>query len=138
MPCGDVFAALRGLPPMRARIMEVCGTHTMSIARAGLRQLLPEGVTLLSGPGCPVCVTPASVIDAALELASLPGVTVATYGDMVRVPGSRRGDSLAARRTDARSSKSQAAEETRMAEPLPKLLYGVSSSKKSHMPKCTP
>ena len=98
MPCGDVFAALRGLPPMRARIMEVCGTHTMSIARAGLRQLLPEGVTLLSGPGCPVCVTPASVIDAALELASLPGVTVATYGDMVRVPGSRRGDSLAARR----------------------------------------
>ena len=98
MPCADRLAALRGLPPMRARIMEVCGTHTMAIARAGLRQLLPEGVTLLSGPGCPVCVTPASVIDAALELASLPGVTVATYGDMVRVPGSRRGDSLAARR----------------------------------------
>ena len=86
--------------PSRAeiRLMEVCGTHTMAIARAGLKSLLPAGVELVSGPGCPVCVTPPEVIDAVLELAMRPGVTIATYGDMVRVPGSRRGDSLARRR----------------------------------------
>ena len=78
--------------------MEVCGTHTMAIARAGLKRLLPEGVELVSGPGCPVCVTPPELMDAALELASRPGVTVASYGDMLRVPGSRRGDDLAHRR----------------------------------------
>ena len=70
----------------------------MAIARAGLKSLLPAGVELVSGPGCPVCVTPPEVIDAVLELAMRPGVTIATYGDMVRVPGSRRGDSLARRR----------------------------------------
>ena len=98
MPCDDVFGRLRQMPPMRARVMEVCGTHTMAIARAGIRRMLPEGVTLLSGPGCPVCVTPAGVLDAALELAGQPGVVIATYGDMVRVPGSHPGDSLARRR----------------------------------------
>src|SRR5699024_10323409 len=70
----------------------------MAIARAGLKSLLPAGVDLVSGPGCPVCVTPPEVIDAVLELAMRPGVTIVTYGDMVRVPGSRRGDSLARRR----------------------------------------
>ena len=89
---------LRALSPLRARLMEVCGTHTMSIARAGIKSLLPEGVELLSGPGCPVCVTPAAVIDRVLALSAEPGVILASYGDMLRVPGSRPGDSLQRRR----------------------------------------
>lgn len=71
------------------RIMEVCGTHTMAIARHGIRTVLPNGVSLLSGPGCPVCVTDAGYVDAAIELATR-GVIIATFGDMVRVPGSAR------------------------------------------------
>jgi hydrogenase expression/formation protein HypD len=69
------------------QLMEVCGTHTMSVARNGLRALLPDGLRLLSGPGCPVCVTDQSYMDAAVALARREGVVVATYGDMVRVPG---------------------------------------------------
>ena len=69
------------------RLMEVCGTHTMAIYRAGLRSLIPRSVHLLSGPGCPVCVTPMGYVDAAVELSRRPEVTVATFGDMVRVPG---------------------------------------------------
>ncbi|MEP0841942.1 MAG: hydrogenase formation protein HypD, partial [Phycisphaerae bacterium] len=69
------------------RIMEVCGTHTVSLFRTGVKSLLPGNVRLISGPGCPVCVTAQGYIDAACELASRSGVTVATYGDMVRVPG---------------------------------------------------
>ncbi len=89
---------IRGLDPGRVNIMEVCGTHTMAIAKAGIKAALPEGVKLLSGPGCPVCVTPAVQTDAFLELAMRPDVTICTYGDMLRVPGSIRGDSLARRR----------------------------------------
>ena len=92
------LAQIRALPPLRAKLMEVCGTHTMSIARAGIKSLLPEGVELLSGPGCPVCVTPAAVIDRVLELSGEPGLIIASYGDMLRVPGSRPGDSLQRRR----------------------------------------
>lgn len=80
------------------RFMEICGTHTMAIAKAGLRPLLAPQVRLLSGPGCPVCVTPAGVIDAVLELAARPGVTLVSYGDLLRVPGSARGDTLLRRR----------------------------------------
>jgi hydrogenase expression/formation protein HypD len=69
--------------------MEVCGTHTMSIFRSGLRSLLPENVNLLSGPGCPVCVTAQSDIDMLIELACDHDVTICTYGDMIRVPGAR-------------------------------------------------
>jgi len=69
-------------------LMEVCGTHTMAAFRAGLRTLLPPTVRLISGPGCPVCVTEAGYIDAALELARQPGIIVATFGDLMRVPGS--------------------------------------------------
>lgn len=72
------------------RLMEVCGTHTMSIFRHGIRSLLPEGVHLLSGPGCPVCVTPASHIDAFLAAADLDQVIIATFGDLIRVPGTNR------------------------------------------------
>lgn len=78
-------------------LMEVCGTHTMAIAKSGIRRMLPDGIRLLSGPGCPVCVTPPGVMDAVLRLSERPDIIVATYGDMVRVPGSVPGDNLRAR-----------------------------------------
>jgi hydrogenase expression/formation protein HypD len=68
--------------------MEVCGTHTMAVSRFGLNRLLPDNIRLISGPGCPVCVTPNSYIDKAIAISKLPGVIVATFGDMIRVPGS--------------------------------------------------
>jgi hydrogenase expression/formation protein HypD len=71
------------------RIMEVCGTHTMSAFRCGLHGLLPDNVTMLSGPGCPVCVTAQGDIDQLIELATDHDVTLCTYGDMLRVPGHR-------------------------------------------------
>ena len=71
------------------RYMEVCGTHTTAIFRFGLRDLLPSNIKLLSGPGCPVCVTPNGYLDHAIEIAKLPGVIITTFGDMIRVPGSR-------------------------------------------------
>lgn len=80
------------------RLMEICGTHTMAIAKSGLRSLLPEGLSLISGPGCPVCVTPAGAIDGILRLSEQHGVLLASYGDLLRVPGSERGDSLLRRR----------------------------------------
>ncbi|HPX70447.1 MAG TPA: hydrogenase formation protein HypD [Bacillota bacterium] len=80
------------------RIMEVCGTHTMTIAKAGIKRMLPENVKLISGPGCPVCVTPEAVMDAVLRLSSRCDVIISSYGDMMRVPGSSRGDNLALRR----------------------------------------
>jgi hydrogenase expression/formation protein HypD len=70
------------------RLMEICGTHTVSIFRSGLRQLLPATIKLVSGPGCPVCVTASEDIDKAMWLARQPGVIVTTFGDLVRVPGS--------------------------------------------------
>jgi len=70
------------------RLMEVCGTHTVSIARYGLRKALPETIELISGPGCPVCVTSNGDLDKAISLARIPGAAIATFGDMVRVPGS--------------------------------------------------
>lgn len=95
-----LLAALERMtfPQGSIRLMEICGTHTMAIAKAGLRQLLPSTVQLISGPGCPVCVTPDGAIDSVLALAMEPGITITTYGDMLRVPGSRRGDTLAARK----------------------------------------
>ncbi|MBI5869348.1 MAG: hydrogenase formation protein HypD [Actinobacteria bacterium] len=73
------------------RIMEVCGTHTMAISRHGIRQALPENLRLISGPGCPVCVTANTDIDAFIEMSLIPGVIVATFGDMLKVPGTRLG-----------------------------------------------
>jgi hydrogenase expression/formation protein HypD len=82
------------------QLMEVCGTHTVNAARSGVHSLVPENVRLVSGPGCPVCVTPQRFIDALLSLGRREGVTLATYGDLVRVPGA--GGSLeAARGEDA-------------------------------------
>lgn len=70
------------------RLMEVCGTHTMSIARNGIRQLLPKNITLISGPGCPVCVTSQQEIDQFLKLSQFENVIITTFGDLMRVPGS--------------------------------------------------
>lgn len=69
-------------------LMEVCGTHTMAICQHGIRTLLPETIRLISGPGCPVCVTPVGYVDHVVALARRPDTIVATFGDMVRVPGS--------------------------------------------------
>lgn len=69
------------------RVMEVCGSHTMAIFRNGLRSILPEGMELVSGPGCPVCVTSASHMDAFIAMADHPGVRVTIFGDLFRVPG---------------------------------------------------
>lgn len=69
------------------RVMEVCGSHTMAIFRNGIRSILPEGFELISGPGCPVCVTSAPHMDAFIAMADKPGVRVAIFGDLFRVPG---------------------------------------------------
>ena len=68
--------------------MEVCGTHTMTISRYGLRKMLPANIRLLSGPGCPVCVTATREIDTGIAFARIPGLILTTFGDMLRVPGS--------------------------------------------------
>jgi hydrogenase expression/formation protein HypD len=70
------------------RLMEVCGTHTMAIARHAIRRLMPQGVTLTSGPGCPVCVTAAGHLDLFIAASRLPDVIITTFGDLIRVPGS--------------------------------------------------
>lgn len=71
-------------------IMEVCGTHTVAIAKNAIRDLLPPAVRLISGPGCPVCVTDSSDIDRFLYLSAIPNVITATFGDMIRVPGTKK------------------------------------------------
>ncbi|MDR1271544.1 MAG: hydrogenase formation protein HypD, partial [Clostridiales Family XIII bacterium] len=75
----------RGGKPLR--IMEVCGTHTAAIYRSGLRSILPDDVKLISGPGCPVCVTPPSYIDKCIEIAESPKHILLCFGDMLKVPG---------------------------------------------------
>jgi len=80
----------RAVDPGRTyNIMEVCGTHTVSIFRFGLRDILPPNIRLISGPGCPVCVTPNEYIDKAIAIANMKDVIIATFGDMLKVPGSR-------------------------------------------------
>jgi hydrogenase expression/formation protein HypD len=71
-------------------IMEICGGQTHAIVKYGVDELLPEGVELVHGPGCPVCVTPLELIDKAIEIASRPDVIFCSFGDMLRVPGSER------------------------------------------------
>jgi hydrogenase expression/formation protein HypD len=91
------YAALIARGVTRAwTIMEVCGGQTHAIVRFGIDQLLPGGVSLVHGPGCPVCVTPLEMIDKALEIAAAPGVIFCSFGDMLRVPGSE-GNLLAVR-----------------------------------------
>jgi len=71
-----------------ARLMEFCGGHTATIVKNGIRQLLPPTIEMLSGPGCPVCVTASADLDKAIAMARLPDVIIATFGDMIKVPGS--------------------------------------------------
>jgi len=83
-----LIEAIGSTPVEPVKFMEVCGTHTVAIAKYGLRGVLPEWITLLSGPGCPVCVTSNADIDTAIEFARQPGVVLTTFGDMMKVPGS--------------------------------------------------
>ncbi|HWR23944.1 MAG TPA: hydrogenase formation protein HypD, partial [Feifaniaceae bacterium] len=72
-------------PPVK--LMEVCGTHTQAVFRTGIRGVMPASIQLLSGPGCPVCVTPAGYLDRAAEFSQTPNTALCTFGDMMRVPG---------------------------------------------------
>ena len=78
---------IRKISQRKVRLMEVCGTHTVSIFRSGIRSILPKTIALLSGPGCPVCVTDQSEIDSFIELSQFDDVIVTTFGDLMRVPG---------------------------------------------------
>ncbi|RLC81193.1 MAG: hydrogenase formation protein HypD [Chloroflexi bacterium] len=90
-----VAQAIRARSTRPARLMEFCGGHTHAILRFGIPDLLPPTVELRSGPGCPVCVTAAADLDRAIALAQVEDVILTTFGDMIRVPGSR-GDGLRA------------------------------------------
>jgi len=83
-----IVAEMRRIQTRPWVLMEVCGGQTHSIVKNGLDQLLPEGVELVHGPGCPVCVTPLEMIDRAHAIARLPNVIFCSFGDMLRVPGS--------------------------------------------------
>src|SRR5512143_1259172 len=86
---GRLVSAIRATVTRPWTIMEICGGQTHAIVKFGLDELLPETVTLVHGPGCPVCVTSAQIIDEAVELAARSGVIFCSFGDMLRVPGSR-------------------------------------------------
>lgn len=92
----SLVARIAALPTRAWTIMEICGGQTHTIARYGLEDLIGEQLTLLHGPGCPVCVTPLEVLERARRIALLPGVVLYTFGDMLRVPG-LHGDLLDAR-----------------------------------------
>ena len=84
-------------PSLSYHFMEFCGGHTHAIFRYGIPDLLPENITMIHGPGCPVCVLPIHRIDAAIELAMTHQVILCSYGDMLRVPGSKRRSLLKAK-----------------------------------------
>src|SRR5471032_879712 len=94
----DYAAVLAKITTKPWTIMEVCGGQTHAIVKFGIDELLPKDITLVHGPGCPVCVTPLELIDKAVEIASQPGVIFCSFGDMLRVPGSKR-DLLAVKST---------------------------------------
>jgi len=96
----SVIQAIHDTATSPVKLMEVCGTHTVAIAKHGLREVMPETITLLSGPGCPVCVTSNSDIDTAIEFGKQPDVIVTTFGDMMKVPGSY--SSLSQEKADGR------------------------------------
>ena len=81
-----IFDEAKGLKPIN--LMEVCGTHTMAVERFGIRRMLPKNIILISGPGCPVCVTPKNYIDRSIAFSKLRDTIVVSFGDMVKVPGS--------------------------------------------------
>lgn len=82
----NLVSKIRNYNGEQIRIMEVCGSHTMAISKFGIRSILPNNILLLSGPGCPVCVTPSYFIQAAIALAKRTDVIITTFGDMMRVP----------------------------------------------------
>jgi hydrogenase expression/formation protein HypD len=83
-----LISRIKARSKKKARFMEFCGGHTVTIFRYGIRQLLPPTIEMVSGPGCPICVTANADLDKAIALAKIPGVIVATFGDMLKVPGS--------------------------------------------------
>jgi hydrogenase expression/formation protein HypD len=83
-----IIEAINAISTKNIQLMEVCGTHTVSIFKHGIRDVLPPSIKLLSGPGCPVCVTSNEVLDEAIALVRLPKVILCTFGDMLKVPGS--------------------------------------------------
>ena len=89
MEISDVVDYLRNYDGRPLRLMEVCGSHTHAIATHGIRDLLSKKIELLSGPGCPVCVTPTAYVDRLIELSLEENTTVVTFGDLLRVPGSK-------------------------------------------------
>ena len=105
----QIIDSYQGAP---IRIMEVCGTHTHEIFRLGIRQILPPTIRLISGPGCPVCVTPVDFIDEAILLAMEHGATICTFGDLVRVPGSAGVPAVRKTGADASDNTAKAAEKT--------------------------
>jgi hydrogenase expression/formation protein HypD len=84
-----LIARINQMSKHPARFMEFCGGHTVAIFRYGIRQVLPKTIEMVSGPGCPVCVTAMPDIDKSIALAQIPGVIITTFGDMLKVPGSR-------------------------------------------------
>jgi hydrogenase expression/formation protein HypD len=86
--CQNFLQKIRRLTKSAIYLMEVCGTHTVSIFRSGIKDILPENINLISGPGCPVCVTPVADIDHIIALAKMNDTIIATFGDMLNVPGS--------------------------------------------------
>ena len=106
------------------RLMEVCGTHTMAIHQHGLRSLLPSQLELVSGPGCPVCVTPVSFIDKIIELSKRENNVICTFGDLVRVPGSH---------SSLENEKAQGQDIRIVYSPADALKMAVQNSKKNHI-----
>lgn len=90
MNLDQILKEVREYQGRSLKIMEVCGTHTASIFKNGIKSFLPSSIKLISGPGCPVCVTPSSYIDKAIEWALEPGCVVLTFGDMMKVPGTKQ------------------------------------------------
>lgn len=121
----DLMAAIRQLAEKlpQTKIMEVCGTHTMSIARSGIRQILPENIKLISGPGCPVCVSTSEQIDKAIKVSSYPNTKILTFGDMLKVPGSS-GYSLG-------TARASGADVNVVYSPLDCLKYAAADSQKN-------
>jgi hydrogenase expression/formation protein HypD len=88
MTLEEISSYLREYSGPKIRLMEVCGSHTAAIAKSGIRGIISDRIELVSGPGCPVCVTPSAYIDKLIVLAKEPDICVASFGDLLRVPGS--------------------------------------------------
>jgi hydrogenase expression/formation protein HypD len=116
--CRQLATAIERITTRPWSIMEVCGGQTHSIAKYGLEELLPAGVTLLHGPGCPVCVTPIEQIDRAIAIAGQANVIFCSFGDMLRVPGSRE---------DLFAAKSRGADVRIVYSPLDALQLAISN-----------